>query len=110
MEAEHKCGPDEDAAFFDEVLQVFNKHPDSARNYAVRCIDHETDLMGIDFEKQRGVMRIEDDNKTIIKEFQFQEAAGDDENLETESAGGIICCEWVLMSGGTRWKCVSTWA
>lgn len=90
MKGEHCCGPDHDKEFFDEVNAVFAKFPEAAKRYAIQCIDHETDILNIDFETTAALKRIE--NGKIIVEF-----------VPRESMGDRVCCVW---SAG---RCIQWW-
>jgi hypothetical protein len=105
--AEHDCGPDGgDAAFFNEVAPIFEKFPDAARKYVIRCIDHETDIMNIDFTKMIGMARIEGDR--VITEFLDRK-----KTLGVDAAGAapVICCQWEHTGspGGGTWTCTQRW-
>jgi hypothetical protein len=102
MILEHDCGPDGgDAAFFDELDPIFRRYPDAARKYFIRCVDHETEILRIDFSKMEGLARIEGNH--VITEFR---ARGDE--IATPDT---ICCQWEhsgQMGGGT-WTCTQRW-
>jgi hypothetical protein len=100
MPPEHDCGPEGDAAFFDELSAIFERYPEAARKYNVRCVDHEKDMMKIDFTKMEGRARIEGDR--VITEFLAKE-----KTLDPAS----FCCQWEhtgQMGGGT-WTCTQRW-
>jgi hypothetical protein len=104
--AEHDCGPDGgDAEFFNELAPVFEKFPDAARKYVIRCIDHETDIMKIDFEKMIGIARIEGDR--VITEFRDKTLPPDGTDLAPS-----ICCQWDHTGplGGGTWTCSQRWS
>lgn len=95
--AEHNCGPTGDTDFFEALGAVFDKFPDAAKNYSISCIDHETDIMKIDFKKQTALARIE--GNRVITEYR------DTENF---AASGLICCKWWRESDST-WTCLQRW-
>ena len=102
--AEHDCGPDGgDAEFFNELAPIFEKFPDAARKYVIRCIDHETDIMKIDFKKSIGAARIDGDR--IITEFP------DRTLMVGPDATPSICCQWDHTGpiGGGSWTCSQRW-
>jgi hypothetical protein len=84
MAEEHKCGPETDPDFFNELKAVFDKYPDTAQKYSIRCIAFEKDRMGVDFEKQIGISRIE--GHQIITEFQDIDGGA--------TQAGFPCLEW----------------
>jgi hypothetical protein len=98
MEEGRKIGPTADADFFNELQAVFDKFPEAAQKYSVRSMAQEKDL-NIDFEKQVGFSRIEDDR--IVTEFGDRTA---EEDLDPSGASDRFCCEWLHI--GTRLKCV----
>ncbi|MFN0021535.1 MAG: hypothetical protein ACKVP0_25060 [Pirellulaceae bacterium] len=95
---EHCCGPDHDKAFFKAVTKLFKKFPDLANKYAIECVDHETEIMNIDFGKQVAVSKIV--GKKVITEFTTIKKA---ERIPTK-----VCCRWI-----TDWEgnlhCVRYW-
>ncbi|MGD9986230.1 hypothetical protein [Pseudonocardia sp.] len=98
MPETHACGPDSDDAFFTALAEVFDRFPDKLRQYAVSCVDHETDIMKIDFDKQTAIARIED-GKVVER---FADRGGE------ELAAGLICCKWWRSSDNT-WECLKRW-
>jgi len=102
--AEHDCGPDGgDAQFFNALAPVFEQFPDAARKYVIRCIDHETDILKVDFSKQVGMARIE--GNRVITEFQDKTLGPDDPGAP------LICCQWQHTGspGGGTWTCTQRW-
>lgn len=85
MKAKTASGPTVDKEFFADLKDVFARHPDVARKYAVRDRSLETDLLQIDFNRQYGVSRIEDGR--IITEFR--------DRSDQELSAHHMCCEWV---------------
>src|SRR5215218_2452521 len=73
-----------DPDFFNELKAVFDKYPDTAQKYSIRCIAFEKDRMGVDFEKQIGISRIE--GHQIITEFQDIDGGA--------TQAGFPCLEW----------------
>jgi hypothetical protein len=98
---EHRCGPDYDKEFFDDATAVFKKHPAAAKRYCIKCIDHEVDLLKIDFDKKVGSVRVDGDK--IIKEFHDRSSV--DENT---LRGG--CCEYAIDPVTGKRKCIVYWA
>lgn len=88
MSDEHCCGPKYHGDFFNEVLAVFKKHPEAARNYAIACIDHETEMMGIDFATTVGINKI--DGNKITTEFTNKERW----KQINEATPTSKCCKW----------------
>jgi hypothetical protein len=84
MVEEHIFGPEADPEFFDELQAVFDKYPDTAQKYSIHCIAFEKDRMGVDFEKQIGISRVE--SNQIITEFQDRDVGG--------TIGGFECTDW----------------
>ncbi|MFC5661472.1 hypothetical protein ACFP3U_00595 [Kitasatospora misakiensis] len=66
MATERAVGSAVDAAFFEAVGEVFMRYPDLKTKYAVVSLALEAE-MGIDFERQHGVSRVEGDR--IVTEF-----------------------------------------
>ena len=64
---EHACGPEADPELFAELEAVFDRFPGQSEKYIITCVDHETEIMGIDFATQEGHKRIEGD--TIVTTF-----------------------------------------
>ena len=87
-------GPEIDTAFFEELGEVFARHPEAARRYAVHATDMEVDELEVDFDRQYAVARPEEDR--VVTEF------WDRETLTTHSGGA--CCEWRYVGG--RWECI----
>ncbi len=59
-----------DTAFFREITEVFRKHPDAAKRYALASLALEKQL-GIDYGRQYAVSTVEDGR--IITEFHDRE-------------------------------------
>ena len=95
MPQEHCCGPDHDADFFEAIAGVMRRFPKAAKKYAVKCIDHETDLMKVDFKKRVGLSRIV--GKRVTTEFV--------DARRVASRG--VCCLWWYYKG--RIRCVAYW-
>jgi hypothetical protein len=55
-----------ETAFFDAISAVFKKHPEAAGKYAIAKLSMAS-KMGVDFDRQCGVSRVEGDR--IITEF-----------------------------------------
>lgn len=96
MPEEHKCGPDHDKDFFADLQELLRKHPEQAKKYSINCVDHETDIMGIDFTKQVAIKKIED-NKVVTNFVSM------DELEKLKERGPLYCCSWY------NEKCVSWW-
>jgi hypothetical protein len=96
----HSCGPEgEDAKFFNALAEVFDAHPKMGHKYAISCVDHETDIMKIDFKERVEIARIE--GERVISTFSNRG--------ETElAATGLICCKWWRESDST-WTCLKRW-
>lgn len=62
--------PDEDIEFRNAIKEVFLKYPEAQRKYALSSLALE-EHMGINFDKQVGVSRIE--GNKIITEFMDRE-------------------------------------
>ena len=94
MLPERDCGPEGDAAFLDELAAIFERYPEAARKYNVRCVDHEKDMMKIDFTKMEGSARIEGDR--VITEFLAKEKTLDP---ASSVASGSTPGKWVAAHG-----------
>ncbi|MEU9734351.1 hypothetical protein [Streptomyces sp. NPDC048002] len=55
-----------DTAFFREITEVFRKHPEAARRYALASLALE-EIMGIDYTRKYAVSTIEGDR--VVTEF-----------------------------------------
>lgn len=94
----HCCGPEHDTDFFKAIGDVMRKYPQLAKKYMIVCVDHETDIMKIDFDKQGAVSRIE--GKTVITEFKDLEDIKRMRVNEccgwrgTAADGSPICAKW----------------
>ncbi|MFJ5553506.1 hypothetical protein [Streptomyces sp. NPDC093225] len=66
MATEHAVGSAADTALLDAVGEVFMRYPELAKKYAITRLALEGE-MGIDFERQHGVSRVEGDR--IVTEF-----------------------------------------
>jgi hypothetical protein len=97
----HSCGPEADPELFAELEKAFLKFPHLIGKYRISCTDHETDVMGIDFEQQASVKRIDGD--TIVTEFRPREDLG----IEN----GMKCCGWCTYGRPprTRTVCCDWW-
>lgn len=93
----HACGPEHDAEFFADIQKVMHKHPRLAGKYHIVCVDHETDILKIDFEKMGALKRIE--GNTIITEFR---------PLKELEATSSACCSWLCPVGG-HCRCTDYW-
>jgi hypothetical protein len=100
MSEDHKCGPDQDTDFFRAINEVFNRFPAAAAKYAIGCMDHETQIMGIDFSKTELILRIV--GNQIITDQQDRSQPG------PAPAADLICCEWQRVADNT-WRCTSRW-
>lgn len=96
MPEAHACGPDSDTALFNALAEVFDRFPDKRGQYAVSCVDHETNFMKIDFGKQTAIARIE--NGQVIERFADR----------ADPDAGLICCKWWRSSDDT-WECLKRW-
>lgn len=96
--AEHRCGPDEDAEFFEAIAEVWKKSPEAMRKYSISCSDHEKDIMKIDFDKQTALKRMVGNRITLTEFVDPGEVKGD-----------TICCHWEPTTTG-GWKCMERWA
>lgn len=85
MSAEHRCGPDHDAEFFNEADALFQKFPHLAKKYAIKCLDHEIDLLGVDYAQQIGASRVEG-NRVVT---QFEPA-----HLADSAKVDAACCQF----------------
>ena len=94
MTTQLTSGPEIDTDFFEELGEVFARHPDAARRYVVHATDLEVEGLEVDFDRQYAVARIEEDR--IVTEFWDSEAL--------TSRGGAACCQWRYVDG--RWECV----
>jgi hypothetical protein len=92
----HACGPTQDPEFFADFAALMRKHPHLSGKYHVVCADHETDILGIDFDSTVGVKRIE--GARVITEFVPANAV----------AESSVCCEWECPINRPC-KCVSWW-
>ncbi|MFE1441850.1 hypothetical protein [Streptomyces sp. NPDC058739] len=98
MATEHAVGSTADTAFLDAVGEVFMRYPELAKKYAISSLALEAE-MGIDFERQYGVSRIEGDR--IVTEFvdrdtpiQRSETAGIPPRICLEEDSHGNCLEW----------------
>lgn len=66
MTTERTVESKEDISFLKAIAKVFQQYPEVAEKYAVHSLALET-KMGIDFERQYGITRVEGDR--IITEF-----------------------------------------
>jgi hypothetical protein len=99
MKAEmHCCGPEHDTDFFEGIAEVMQKYPGLTKKYIIVCVDHETDIMKIDFEKQGALSGIE--GQTVITEFKdlkaIERLTGSRECCGWKSSGdgGLVCTRW----------------
>jgi hypothetical protein len=95
MKARTAAGPTVDTAFFEALDEVFTKHPEAKLRYAISSTALETNVLRVDFDRQRAVARIE--GNQIITEFPDH----DDGEGPPHS---IACCTWGWVRG--EWKCV----
>jgi hypothetical protein len=98
MAKNHRCGPTHHKDFFNALFAVFAQYPEEGKIYTINCIDHEMDVLGIDFEKQVAVRKIE--GQKIITEHMDREAFAT--RFPTVLPSG--CCG----SNGTG-KCTAYW-
>ena len=99
---EHACGPNHDTAFFDAIDEVFDRFPEMATKYVIKCVDHETEIMNIDFNDKIGVSQIEGDR--VVTEFRDR---ADDAGILSEK-----CCQWKYYyddNGIRRRYCATAW-
>ncbi|WP_203912197.1 hypothetical protein [Rhizocola hellebori] len=87
------AGPTVDTAFFKDLGEVFDRYPEEARKYAVRDISLETEVLHIDFAKQKAVSNIE--GNKIITMFVDR-----DEKVQSVHHA---CCDWIRSTG---WSCI----
>ena len=98
MTNQHACGPRADAEFFADFSALMQKYPHLANKYHVVCVDHETEILKVDFKKQGALRRIE--GQTIITEFRPLQ--------ELQSSKSEICCGWDCPVG-QHCKCTTWW-
>jgi hypothetical protein len=99
MARKHQCGPETDAEFFSQIADLMKRYPAMAKKYHVVCVDHQTDMMKIDFSRSAAVSRIED--QRIITEFKDRASIGSDR---------MDCCSWCFIDNSGRYKCCGWWA
>ena len=100
MAGKHQCGPEAEAEFFSQIADLMRRYPAMAKKYHMVCVDHQTDMMKIDFEKTAAVSRIED--QRIITEFKDRTLIG---------TAPMDCCSWCFIDNVTgRYKCCGWWA
>jgi len=99
MDTKHQCGPNHDSEFFDEVTALFQRFPEMAGKYSIKCMDHETNIMKVDLERNIGISRIEGDR--VITEFR---------NREPERIWQERCCEWCVSPITGKRYCCTAWA
>src|SRR5215207_2526255 len=95
MTEQQTCGPEVDSQFFNELQAVFDKFPDVAQKYSIRCVVPENEkilsILGKDpmqFDFKRRVENYLIKGHQVITEY---EDIGDDE----PRAGSFnACCEW----------------
>jgi hypothetical protein len=102
MADRHECGPNSDTDFFNELAAVFSKFTDAAKKYNVKCVDHETHIMKVNFKHKIGVARIE--GNRVVTEFE--------DRPPISAEAGVICCQWdhTGQIGGGTWTCTSRWS
>jgi hypothetical protein len=96
MAKAHQCGPEHDREFFAELHEVMLRHPQLLGKYQIKCVDHETDILNINFDEQVRISRIE--GSRIVGEFTSRLA------IQGETRE---CCEWCGTDGGYR--CCGYW-
>jgi len=89
---EHACGPEADPELFAELEAVFDRFPGQSEKYIITCVDHETEIMGIDFATQEGHKRIEGD--TIVTTFHPRSTPGPSDKVIIGWPPGLVCCGW----------------
>ena len=90
MAKAHACGPEHHADFFADFKKLMDKYPELENQYHITCVDHQTEILGIDFKKQIGVKRIEENR--IIEEFRDRPPLP------------RLCCAWDKNN-----NCTSVW-
>lgn len=98
-EYNHACGPVHDSEFFADIQKVMAKYPHLINKYHITCVDHETDVMKVNFDKTVGVRKIE--GNKIITEFRPRSEFA----TEVESRP---CCSWYCPIGSSC-QCTSRW-
>ncbi|MEV6581277.1 hypothetical protein AB0M92_24295 [Streptomyces sp. NPDC051582] len=102
-----EVGPKADPEFFEEIQELFKKHPEAAKKYSIRYIGGEITALKLDFDQTVGISRLQ--GNQLVTEFVDRATL-----IQNESGGGFdeeevleadrFCCEWV--TNGTRTKCV----
>lgn len=93
MSNEHHCGSDADPKFFAALSEVMQRFPNHASKYHISCADHETEIMGINFDERVALSRIE--GEKIVTAF------------GPDPGPNFFCCREVW--DGFNWKCVERW-
>lgn len=93
----HNCGPNADPEFFAGFLELMEKFPHLRRKYQVACVDHETDVLKINFAETAACSKI--DGGKIITEFR---------PIGSINANLLDCCQWGD-DGMGHTKCVKWW-
>ena len=94
MADQQTCGPEVDRDFFNDLQAVFDKFPDAAQKYSIRCAGAENekilsilgkDPMQLDFQRRVGNYLIK--GHKVITEFEEVDDA------EPRAHGFHRCCE-----------------
>jgi hypothetical protein len=93
----HCCGPDHDVEFFKEISEVMRRFPALAGKYQVACVDHETDILNIDFSTKVAFKQII--GNTVVTEFIDR----------SEVTTASCCCNWVCPGDKNPCYCVGYW-
>ena len=74
MATHDNCGPEVDPEFFEDLMEVFRKHPQMQGKYQVVCPAPEGQLLGVDLKDKVGVRNVEGDQViTTYHPVGFQE-------------------------------------
>lgn len=100
----HQCGPEHDVDFFREIHAIFQKHPEASKKYSIASIEHELQLLKIDYRSTVQVAQIVGDE--VILRKKTRDALTRD----------MVCCKWMTTEtesedGNTivsSWICVQT--
>ncbi|MEV6581276.1 hypothetical protein AB0M92_24290 [Streptomyces sp. NPDC051582] len=104
-----EVGPKADPEFFEEIQELFKKHPEAAKKYSIRFVGGEIAALKLDFDQTVGLSRLE--GNQLVTEFvdratliQNESGGGFEEEEVLGEESARFCCEWVVI--GNRRKCI----
>lgn len=94
--ARPNIGPAHDTAFFNDMEEVFDRHPEAAKNYAIRYFGQDATTLKVDFDNKVAVTNLQTGQLVT----RFLDRGEVEKTLEATPT--TFCCEWTITGSTMR--------